>query len=293
MRPLQAQLRRWIILFSVLGLWSSDALAQGDTGFLRGQGKVDIALSFNRDTYRDFWVSRQRREMSAVGRVTRDSYTIFTAVGILDDLDFQASASYTGSTTSAHPLEKSAAGYSREDDFQDLTAGFKFRPLSFEAGPGEASVLFAPAVKLPLASYEDDGVTAIGDGQSDYRARIIAHYGFNNGIFVSVESGYDIRDGRPKDEIPLNITAGVTVAELVTIMPFYQNVNSLGGYNIGEGSFPGIEEDYERLGLATFIRITENFGLSASWRTTVRGVLVRSKNTGDVEGFSVGLVLRF
>ncbi len=283
-RSLKPTVRLYLLVILLLPL-AGDALCQGDTGFLRGQGHADISLSFNRDTYRKFWIGRHVRPDgpgNAVGRVTRDSYTVFAAVGLLDEVDFQGSASYTGSSSDGVGM------FPREDEFQDINLGFKVQALAFRLGRGEASLLAAPAVKLPMANYVDDGVTAIGDGQTDYRARVIAHYQLDNGAFLSVESGYDIREAAPKDELPLNVTLGITLFERVTIMPFYQNINQLGGYDIGQGPFPGTEEDYERAGVGLFVRIVDSLGVHASWRTTLSG-----RNTGDVDGFSVGLVLRF
>ena len=104
---------------------------------------------------------------------------------------------------------------------------------------------------------------------------------------MSLETGYDRRNGAPDDEFPLHLTAGMTLAERVTVSPFLSWVNSLGGTDIDTPgtSFPENEEDYLRTGLKAYARLGSGLGLSADWHTTLDG-----RNTGDVDGFSVGLV---
>jgi len=74
----------------------------------------------------------------------------------------------------------------------------------------------------------------------------------------------------------------------LTLTGSYSYVNSLHGYDVGQGPFPGLEEDYHRVGGGFYYRIHERFGLTGSAWTTLDG-----KNTGDVDGFSLGVVFRF
>ncbi|MGH7149720.1 MAG: transporter, partial [Planctomycetota bacterium] len=182
----------------------------------------------------------------------------------------------------------SSSGTDRESDFQDLGLQAKCRLLRQRMGPGEASLLVAPGIKIPLGDYEENAVTAIGDGQTDYRGRVVAHYGFDFGAFVSLESGYDRRAGKPKDETPWNVTVGATFFDLLTVSPFYSGVRSYGGPNIGQASFPAVQEEYDRWGVGAYARLTDQFGLTGYWRTTTDG-----RNTGDVDGFGLGVVVRY
>lgn len=267
---------------ALLSLLSVPAFAQGDTGFLRGDGKFNLAASYSLDTYEKFWVGTDKVRDPGVGDVTRDAINLYGAYGITDDLDVQANASYVRTEADG------SADFDDEDDFQDAAVGVKWRFLNERLGPGGFALLAAPAVKFPMSDYENNLPTAIGDGQWDYRFRGIAHYQFDFGLWVSIESGYDYRSSRPDDEFPLAVTVGYTFFEHVTISPFYTLVDSLGGYDIGEGPFPGVEEDYERLGVSAYVRITDWFGVSGAAFTTLDG-----RNTGDVDGFSVGTVFVF
>lgn len=257
------------------------ASAQGETGFLRGAGHLDTAISYTKDAYNEFWVGTDKVHDPGVGRVTRSTYNLYAAYGLTDDVDLALSAPWVvASSTSGN--------FDRESDLQDLGFQAKWRLLRERVGPGEASFLVAPGVKIPGSDYEENSVTAIGDGQPDYRGRVIAHYGFDCGAFVSLESGYDRRVGEPKDETPWNVTVGATFFDVLTVSPFYSAVRSYGGPNIGTDSFPAVQEEYDRWGVGAYARLTDTFGLTGFWRTTTDG-----RNTGDVDGFSLGIVVRY
>lgn len=273
-----------ILVFSSFVL-SSVAAAQGETGFLRGAGRADIALTYGEDSYDQFWVGNVRVSDPGVGEITRRTVSLYTAYGLSDDTDLVFGAAWVEASSDG------AAGFPDESDLQDATIGLKHAFWRTPAGGGEFTLLAAPGVKLPMSDYEDDAVTAIGDGQVDLRARVIGHWRHTTtGIFASLETGYDRRNGAPDDEIPFNLTLGFPVFDRVTIMPFYSRTESLGGIDISEvpaqGGFPSVEEDVERYGVQAYARLGDSIGLTAGWRTTIDGT-----NTGDADTWSLGLVL--
>jgi len=252
-----------------------------DTGFVRGQGRTDYALSYNVDTYDEFWVGDTKVADPGVGEVERLTYNLYIAHGLTNDLDLVFNAAY------ADVSSDGAAGFDDESDLQDMVIGAKWRAWRGGAGPGEFSFFLTPAFKVPMTEYEDNAVTAIGDGQVDVRLRGIAHY--QAGVFwASLETGYDRRNGAPEDEYPLNVTLGASAGP-ITIMPYYSGVSSQDGIDISDvpaqGGFPSVEEEYERYGVRAYGHLNESFGLTAGWFTTTDG-----KNTGDVEAFSIGIV---
>jgi hypothetical protein len=274
---------RLLLLSASMILSSSALLAQGDTGFLRGPGKLDLALSYTVDSYDKFWVGTTKVSMPPVGEVERMGTSLYAAYGLREDMDVFLAAAYVETSADG------TGGFSDENALQDAVGGVKWAFWRQRAGSGEFSLLFAPSIKQPLSSYEDDDVTAVGDGQTDLRGRVIAHYRHDLGFFASLETGYDRRNGAPDDEVPLHLTVGGTFAGRVTLSPFYSRVNSLGGIDISDvpaqGGFPATEEDYERAGIGAYVRLGDRFGVSGRWLTTLDG-----KNTGDVDSYSVGLV---
>ncbi len=266
------------LLVTLLG--ATPVAAQMDNGFLRGKGKTDAAFSYSEDTYRNFWMGNTRVHDPGVRRITRTGYNVYAAHGLSEDVDLSASTSYVH--------VDSTGAIRSEDDITDLNLRLKWRCLRARMRAGEFSLLAAPGIKFPLKDYEENAVTAIGDGQEDYRARAIFHYQSNDGVFASLDTGYDFRASRPRDEFPVHVTVGFTVIQRLTLSAYYSHVNSLGGYDIGQGPFPGVEEDYERWGFGGYWRGNGGVGISANYFETLDG-----KNTGDVYGFGVGLVFSF
>jgi hypothetical protein len=254
------------------------ATAQGDNGFLRGQGHFDAALSYTLDYYDEFWVGDSKMSASDVGEVERETGSLYLAYGLTDDIDLVANVNYVEAETDG------LVAFEDQDDLQDLYLGAKWRPWAGGVGSGMLSTLFAPSIKIPMTDYEDNDVTAIGDGQIDLRFRAILHYQWS-ALFGALETGYDRRNGAPEDEVPLNLTVGGTIAERVTVMPFYSLVRSKGGPDIGGGPFRAVEEEFDRFGLSAYARLSAGFGLTALWRTTTDG-----RNTGDASTVSFGLV---
>jgi hypothetical protein len=269
-----------LTLSAVFGL-ASLASAQGDTGFLRGEGRSDVALSYSLDWYDEFWVGDTKVSDANVGEVERATYSLYAAYGMSPDVDLVMNAAYVEASSDG------AANFDDEEDLQDLVLGAKWRAWERGLGNGALSLFLTPAVKLPMTDYEDNAVTAIGDGQVDLRFRGIAHYQIG-AFWGSLESGYDVRNGAPDDEIPVNLTLGGDVGP-VTIMPFYSMVASQGGIDISDvpalGGFPATEEEYERYGVRAYAKINDKFGLTAGYLTTSDG-----KNTGDVDSYNVGIV---
>lgn len=264
-----------MLLASALG-------AQGETGFLRGAGRVDVALTYTLDTYDEFYVGSDKVEMAGVGEVDRTGYSLYVAYGLNDDVDLIASAAYIEAESDG------AAGAPDESDLQDLLLAAKWRVARRSWEGGEAWLALLPGVKVPLTDYQNNAITAIGDQQVDWRARVVGHVQTQRGYFASLETGYDRRNDAPDDEVPIHLTVGGTFYERVTVAPFISYVNSLGGTDIGPpgtNDFPTNEEDYTRVGLGTYVRVNEHFGVTGNWRTTIDG-----RNTGDVDGFSIGVV---
>ena len=268
---------KWILIG--LFLYGSLAFSQGDTGFLRGKGSLDLAVSYTDDSYDSFWIGSERITDAPFGEVTRTTINLYAAYGISDNIDLVTSLSHVKSETDAV--------FDSESDLQDLTVYLKWKAHSRQWGNGRLNLLLAPGGKVPVSDYEDNAVPALGDGQADIRLRGIAQYQWNNGSFISLESGYDLRFEDTPNEVPIHLTAGTTFANLLTVSAFLSDISSQGGYDIGEGPFYGVKEEFTRYGIGLFIRVNNKVGVSAYGWSTTDGL-----NTGDVDGFSLGLVWR-
>lgn len=258
------------------------ASAQGETGFLRGAGKLDLVASWNRDSFDEYFIGDSPFAPPIDG-VQRDIYSVYGAYGLTDSIDLIANASYVVAEADAEDFL-----ISDESSLQDLVLGAKFAIASTRIGPGTASLALLPGVKFPLTDYPDfidNAVNAPGHGQVDLRARVVGQYRFDHGTWFAVETGYDRRNGAPADEVPFNVTLGFNLLERLTLTPFYSHVFGVGETETDSGLATSGAQ-FDRFGIGTYWRFNDALGLSASYRRTDEG-------RNDSEGFSVGLVLRF
>jgi len=270
-----------------LGVFAScvlvgSARAQGETGFLRGAGKLDVVASWNRDSFDEYFIGDSPFAPPIDG-VRRDIYSLYSAYGLTDSIDLIANASYVVAEADAENFL-----ISDESSLQDLTLGAKFAVASKRVGPGEASLALLPGVKFPLRDYPDfidNAVNAPGHGQVDLRARVVGQYRFDAGPWLALESGYDRRNGAPADEVPFNATFGFNPLERLTLTPFYSHVFGIGETEDDSGLATS-GTAFNRFGLGAYWRFTDSVGLSAAYRLTDEG-------RNDSQGFSIGLVLRF
>ncbi len=268
--------------FAIVVPLAPSASAQGDNGFLRGDGHTDVALTYGQEQFKYFWVGTDRMKDAGIGHVFRESYNLWVAHGLRDDLDVVVAAAIVHAET-----DKGTTGFRDYSSLGDSTIGVKWRVFDQRLGPGALSILAAPGFKIPLSHYEANAVTALGDGQVDARGRVVAQYGCDCGAYVALETGYDLRFSGTPDETPVHLSIGTTLFKNLTIAPFYSYVNSFGHNDIGESDFPNVEEDYERAGVNFYLRFNDRVGATLGFKTTLNG-----RNTGDSWGYSWGFVFR-
>jgi hypothetical protein len=258
---------------------ASPADAQGESGFLRGQGKLDLWFSYYEDLFTEsFGIPPVTFEFD----VKRASFGVYAAYGLTDDIDLVASAS----RGTAEFVD--FAVVPDEQDWQDLELYTKWRLRSWRVGEGEFSLLAEPGIKVPLANYENQSFVSLGAGQTDYRLRAIGHYVPDDGRwFGSLEFGYDIRSSTPDDELPFNLKLGRRVVGGAWLMPFYTRIEGLGSPPEGVGGFTG-GDGFERYGLEAYIPLHERFGIGADYHVSDDG-----RPTGSIPGWKVGFLVRF
>lgn len=253
------------------------AATQGETGFLRGQGKLDVSPSYSLDVYDEVRLENPVEEFDDGARAILGLYA---AYGLRDDLDLVFNAAYTSAEADGEPA------FDDESDLQDASLQAKWRVHERALGAGGFRWLLAPGVRLPLTDYEDfssNPLNGLGEGDTVLLGRTILHYDWKSS-YAALETGYDHRNGPLDDEIPLHLSLGTTYGR-VTYQAFVTNLYALGD----EVSNPRLSDErdgYLRVGLGAYVRVSERFGLSL-------GVRHSDDGTNESEGFSLGTVFRF
>jgi hypothetical protein len=260
---------------------AAPARAQGDkgeTGFMRGDGKTDIAFSYSLDKFQRLWVGDDK--VNPDTKFFRYSYNLWVSHGLSKDLDVVATADIVRADTSDSTIrDHSSVG--------DGTLALKWRIFEGNLAGGALSFLAVPGTKVPLAKYESDGPTALGDGQVDVRAHAVLHWQNQSGTFVAVEGGYDYRFEETPDDLIVNLSLGQSWRRF-TVTPFLIYVKSMGDDDLNQVSRTShAAESYIRYGVDLLFRLTERVSLNGGAKQTFDG-----ENTGDSWGYWMGIVFR-
>lgn len=247
-------------------------------GFLPGRGQGDVALSYTSEGYDEFWVGETKVSDPGVGEVDIKSISLWLQWGLTDDLAIVANLPHVDASSDG-------LGGFEDSGLQDLSALLKYRFLS----SGPHSLVGAAGVRVAAQDYEGNLPVDLGDNTTDALFRVV--YQFQTPVFYfSQQLGFDLRGDDAPDGYPLYTELGFTAGR-ITYGGFYSRlIADSGGTDIGDPgfTFPSNQEEYSKAGAKIYARVTDRFGLSAAYFTTLDG-----RNTGDIDGFSVGAVLSF
>lgn len=290
------------ILYFLLLLSPFLASAQGMIdGFMRGEGKTVVALSFSTESYKDFYKNTTQVQEPNLGTISTQSVGLFAALGITDNLDVLASLPYI--STSADQ------GYwQTQSSLQDVAFAVKWRPLHLTLpATGTLSAIVAGGVSMPVTNYVANAPVAVGHHSTAADVRLLVNFMTPFGFFAAVQTGYIRRgdveldrltldDGGMKTNVPdaLDFSAKVGYGNSDFYLDAWlQSQSARGGTNIGDtdASFPSNGISFTRLGVTGYYPlkfIAEKLGISIAGATTLSG-----RNIGKSNRISIGAVYEF
>jgi hypothetical protein len=259
----------------VAALGSLPAAALDLNGFLPAAGHGDVALSYTGESYDEFWVGTTKVADPGVGEVETTSLSLWGRYGFTDRLAVVANLPYVDVTSDG-------LGGFEDSGLQDLSVLGLVRLVA----SGPHSLTGGAGLSTPVQNYRGNHPVSLGDDSTDALFRLV--YQFHSGPFyVSQQVGYDLRGDDVPDGFPLYTEAGYTHGR-VTFSGSYKRYVADGGSDIGDPgfTFPGNQEELERLGGKVYARLTPRWGVAAGAFTTLDG-----RNTGDASGYSLGVVM--
>jgi hypothetical protein len=245
-------------------------------GFMPARGQGDVAFSYTMESYDHFWVGETKVSDPGVGEVETDSLSVWFQWGFTDSFALVANLPYVDTTSDG-------LGGFEDSGLQDLSVLGKYR--FFSSGPH--NLVGAAGFRTAAQDYEANLPVDLGDNTDDLLLRLVYHYQ-TSGFYFSQQVGYDVRGGDAPDGFPLYTELGYTAGR-ITYTGFYSRLIADGGTDIGDPgfTFPSNQEEYSRVGAKIYGRVTDRFGLSGLFFTTLDG-----RNTGETDGFSVGVNFR-
>ncbi|QJW91230.1 hypothetical protein HNV11_18545 [Spirosoma taeanense] len=291
-----------IALLTTLGC-GQPTRAQGLVdGFMRGQRKASLAVTYSQETYETYYVNTTETRNPNLGTVTTQAVNLYGTYGLGYDLDLIISAPYIRT-------EASAGYWQKQEGFQDLTAALRWEAYDYKLGNARLSWLFALGYSLPIQNYVSDALVTIGHGSRNLDGRTMLHLKAG-GFFLTGQFGY-IRRGQVTldrvvnyyDPSQLNPNSGSTVN-----VPDVTDAVLRGGFatrhfyvdgwiqkqtpyskgtDIGPGiPFPTNAIGFTRAGATLYLPIVKKFGLTGGYSTTLSG-----QNIGKATRLSGGIII--
>lgn len=264
-----------------LALGAGPAFAWNMNGFLRDRGRGDVAVSYNMESYDEFWAGETETSAPPLGTVTNQSVSTWFAFGLLDQLTLFGSLPWVES-------EGDGSANLSESGLQDVTIMGAFRIARFG---GSASHTFVGALggRTPVSDYVADAPVSIGDGTTDGLLRVVYQLQVSS-FYLSQQVGYDLRGDDAPNGFPLYTEAGWTFANRYTLNGWYSKYIAEDGTDIGDPgfTFPSNKEELDRIGGKVYARVNDWFGATAGGFTTLAG-----RNTGKSTGWNLGVNASF
>jgi hypothetical protein len=256
------------------------ASAMDLNGFLRPEGRGDVSLSFTSESYDEFWVGDTKVSDPGVGKVKTRSISLWAAYGVTPRFSVVGSVPYV-------KADSDGLGGFQDEHLQDISLMGLYQ-LGELGRSARHRFVGGLGLRTIASNYEANQPVDTGDGTADALARVV--YQIEAGRFyASQQVGYDRRGGDAPDAFPLYTELGMTWGR-ITYTGFYSRLDAKEGTDIMDPgfTFPSNDDEYERAGAKLYGRITDYFGVSGMYFTTLDG-----ENSGDSTGFSVGINYSF
>ncbi len=271
-------------------------------GFMAGQGKARLAVTYARDTYDTYYVGTREIRNPNLGTVTTESLTLRGTYGLGTDMDLVVSAPYIRTSASA--------GYwPKQEGFQDISAALRWEAFDYKIGKTRLSWLFSVGYSVPIQRYVNDALVTIGQGSKNIDGRTMLHYKAGS-FFLTGQFGY-IRRGQAQLDRVFNYydpaLTNANTGSLVNVPDVTDAIIKAGisakhlyidgwvqkqtPYNKGTDIAPGIPFPtnaigFTRVGASVYLPLIKKFGLTAGYSTTLSG-----QNTGKTTRISGGILL--
>ncbi len=287
-------------LFSFLTLLVLPILAQAQSpvsGFMNGKGNSVIAVSYSAEKYDKVLLSpNDANGVPVFNDVKVNSASLYASYGISNRFDAVLSLPYISAKGNANESVLNELGYENtRSGIQDLSVFLKYNPYNCNIGTASLHFMLGAGVKTPIGNYKvDEGlqsILAIGNRATSFNGLAIAQVRFNDGLFLTTQAGYSLRNGQVPNALIGEIKAGYAGKHIYVDAWFAGQVSD-GGVNIlGEGFqgfFPATDVSYNRVGVNVYVPIAGGFGISGGLSQYLNG-----RNVGQSVGFSGAVVYSF
>ncbi|WP_347374232.1 transporter [Aequorivita sp. Q41] len=238
-------------------------------GFYKGKNNGTIVLGLGFEDPKNYFAGYEKLDLG------RSLYyvAIFSAYGITDNLDVNVSLPYLSSN--------------KQSGFQDISIFFKHRFFQSVSEKGDLDFSFGVGLSTPISNYNIGGLNDLGQQATILEARVMAHYKWKIGWFVTLQSGFSFKFKETPNSIPLTFKAGKAAGNWYYDV-FYDYQHSLGGIDYrgtpSPQNFKELGVTYQKVGGTLYKSFTENFGTAINLSYSLQG---RNSFQGPSYGLSI------
>lgn len=277
----------------ILGLTAGSFAQTPLSGFMQGKKGGGVSFSLTHENYKKvFLFPDEIDETPIYNSVSTNSFNVYGTYGLSDKLDVVFNVPFVQTVGSGNPNVLSDLGYANQKDgAQDLSAFLKYE----FAKKGDISLQGSFGVTTPMSDYKvDEGlesIIAIGNRATTFNAIGIAHYKTSNGLFVTGQLGYSLRNTEVPDAILSQVKAGFA-SNSFYIDGYIGNQTSTGGVDVLRsgftGFFPATKVNYTKIGGSIYAPVDPNIGIGIGG-----GAVIDGRNVGKSYYATVGLTYNF
>lgn len=288
---------RFSSLITIIGLPFLVQAQSPLSGFMSGKGNGAVAVSYSAEQYdKVFLVPNDAGGVPVFNEVKVNSASLYATYGLSDRFDAVVSLPHIQTEGNASQAVLNELGFENtRSGIQDLSVFLKYNPYNTTIGTASLHFMLGAGVKTPIGDYKvDEGlqsIIAIGNRATSVNGLAIAQVRFNDGLFLTTQAGYSIRNGSVPNALVGEIKAGYAGRHIYVDTWFAGQVSD-GGVNIlgegFEGFFPATDVSFNRIGLNVYVPIAGGFGLSGGVSKFMNG-----RNVGGSTGFSGSVVYSF
>ncbi len=256
-------------------------MAQGPVdGFCKNKKALDIGFGISVESGSKYYAGR---DLVPIAR-SAISPTLFAIYGISDRIDLQLNIPYI------------YLNNGKEFDFQDGSLYLKYRLSEKNNKLGKIALLGAIGYSHPLAEYQTNGGSALGQANNASDIRLIAQQYIGEDKFISVQGGYIKKSSPTPDAFSVGVKYGLLKPKVYADfwMEYYHSLGGTDYRGVGDleptierGGFKGLGSEFIKVGGTVYKPINKNIGAYCGL-----GYIITGRNTFKTARLSIGIVYK-
>ena len=262
------------LLLACVILISYNSFAQGRIdGFYKAKGNGTAVFGLGFEDTKNYFAGNNRTDIS------RSLYyvSLYGAYGLTSDLNIDLALPFISSNDN--------------NNLQDISVMLKYRFFKSSTQSGRLEFSSAAGFSTNVSNYEVSGLNAIGQQATIIETRMVGHYRWNTGWFLTVQSGFSFKFNETPNSLPATLQVGKATSDWYYNL-YYDFQHSFGGIDyLGTPRPQNFKEfgvDFQKIGGTVYRPFSSSWGVYLSLSYVLTG-----RNVFQGPGYGLGVVYNF